>query len=112
MDQRQTATPGDVETRRLLQEARREAAVLGERLTVLSGLLDRALGGDSRPGGGEDARQGPVGAAAPDGPEGARLVALNMALAGSSRGDAQRWLASASVAPEDAARILDDVFGG
>jgi DivIVA domain-containing protein len=54
----------------------------------------------------EPAEQGPAGGDA----EGARLVALNMALSGSSREETERYLAERNFAVADRAALLDDVY--
>ena len=96
----------------LLEEARREAVALSERAARLSSLIDRALADGKEP----DAKPVRRGqrrfrrVTPKEGLRRARVVAVQMALAGSSREAAERELAGTGK-PAELAAMLDEVFG-
>jgi hypothetical protein len=111
------ASPPDL--LKALENARRECATLEKRLNRLSSLVDDALSA-ARPGD-ERAEAAPAPPASPAeaptteradayGSEGARLVAVQLALAGHSREFAERRLAG-ETEEGSLAGILDEVFG-
>jgi hypothetical protein len=96
----------------LLEEARREAVALSEGAARLSSLIERALADGKEPEAKPARpRQRRFRRVTPkEGLRRARVVAVQMALAGSPREAAERELAGTGT-PEDLAAMLDEVFG-